>query len=286
MKTSTWHKAVVTFPRELEEVIANFMFEAGAAGIENGDGSLAAYFDPQFSATQISAAFNSFISSLTELGTDTRSVTISFEEIENRDWNEEWKKNFTAQRITDNILVKPGWEPTPEPPPPCVIEIDPGMAFGTGTHETTILMLKLEEKQVFPGARVLDIGTGTGILAIAAAKLGAERVLAFDIDELATEAATENCRINHVETRVSLFTGTIEQVPAQTFDLILANVNKTEILKMLPQITAFMHEKSRLLLSGLLREEEESVTKALSSQKLIAVESEYMGEWVAITAAR
>ena len=282
--SKSWTKITITLSKGIEEAVSNYLFELGASGVVNLEQGLEAFFEKTNPETELRGSVLNYINQLSELGFDTANCTIELQHVANKDWNAEWKKNFKITPVTENIVIKPSWEPMPDKTPKCLIEIDPGMAFGTGTHETTILMLRLLEKNLGAKNTVLDIGTGTGILSIAALKLGAVQATAFDIDPLATEATLENAAKNNVAEKLNVFTGQLSDLGPGTFDLLLANVNKTEILKILPSITSFMHENSRLLLSGLLAIEEKVVIKRLAQQNLLVREILPLGEWVAIHA--
>ena len=284
--SNDWIQLSINNPGQITEAISNFLFEQGAQGVVDNDNRLDAYFEDNISQKDLLKAIQNYIKELGLLGFDIINCTVEFQSIKDRDWNAEWKKYYKSVHVSENILIKPSWEQFPAQPPKCLIEIDPGMAFGTGTHETTKLVLQLLEKNIQSNDNILDVGTGTGILAIAAIKLGAEKVLAFDVDPLATEATVENATKNNVLEKINVFIGNLSNVKKSTFDVIMANVNRTEIVKMLPFITAYMHEKSRLLLSGILAEEKEIITDGLNNQNLKIQEILQMGEWIAIHAQK
>lgn len=284
--TKNWLKITVTHSAEIEDAISNYLFELGAMGIVNPEDNVEAFFEQANREKELHQSIVNYLAQLGQLGFSVNKSNVESHIVENKDWNAEWKKNFKTTPVTDNIIIRPSWEPKPDPRPKCLIEIDPGMAFGTGTHETTILMLKLIEKNITPNCTVLDIGTGTGILAIAALKLGASKAFAFDNDPLATDATLDNANKNHVADNLEIFMGTLFDLPPKPYDLLLANVNKTEILKIVPFITPFMYKKSRLLLSGLLATEKKLVVNQLNEHGLQVKEILPMGEWIAIHAEK
>lgn len=154
-------------------------------------------------------------------------LSLSEREMDEEDWANAWKRYFTATRVGRRLVIKPTWEPYSLRPRDVVIELDPGMAFGTGDHPTTRACLRALERLVRPGDRVLDLGTGSGILAIAAAKLGAGAVLALDLDAMAVEAARANCVSNGVSAVVTVVQGSLEALRAggsPPVDLALANL--------------------------------------------------------------
>ena len=160
-----------------------------------------AYFEEGASTPETLAFVRARLSELShmDLGFDLGSLEFTRETVHEQDWAENWKRYYKPFRAGERIVVKPSWEPYEPFPEDLVIEMDPGMAFGTGTHETTYMCLQMLERYVRPGSACIDVGTGTGILAIAAAKLGARDVLAIDLDEQAVAVAKENIRKNGME---------------------------------------------------------------------------------------
>jgi ribosomal protein L11 methyltransferase len=157
------------------------------------------------------------------------------------------------------------------------------MSFGTGEHQTTKLIIQMLEKFSLSGMKILDAGTGTGILSVAAVKLGAESVIGFDIDDWCYENAQENCTINRVSGQVQIRIGDINIVPESDFDMILANIQKNILLELSGIFTNKLHSKGVILLSGLLDEDEEDIIKNYSSNGFRHLETIHMDEWIAIS---
>jgi ribosomal protein L11 methyltransferase len=170
------------------------------------------------------------------------------------DWRESWKKYFGVQRIGRALMVKPSWTQYRPKPGETVIEIDPGMAFGTGQHPTTAMCLRALEELVRPGMRVLDLGCGTGILAIAAAKLGASRVVAVDIDPNAVRAARENAAANGVSPAIDVREGTLEMVEGEQFDIIVANISGLTLERLASEMVSRLVAGGALVTSGFLED--------------------------------
>jgi len=205
------------------------------------------------------------------------------EVVADKNWNEEWEKTIEAQKI-GKFYVKPTWHRGTAPDKSILLEIDPKMAFGTGYHETTRLMLHLLPEVVHRGDDVLDAGTGTGILAIAAIKLGARHAFAFDIDEWSIANTGENILLNQVSDSVTVQKGSLEIVPdGQTYDVICANIERNTILEMLPRIYDFLKPGGRLLLSGLLAKDEASITNKADQLGLKVNEIRQENEWIAFS---
>jgi len=168
-----------------------------------------------------------------------------------QDWSDEWKRYFKPVRVGKHFLIKPTWEDAQVRDDDVVIEIDPGMAFGTGTHATTVLCLEALEDCVTEGVEVFDIGTGSGILAVAAAKLGA-LVQAGDIDPLAVKIAKENVRLNKVQDRVRLRNGNLGEAFSGQADIVVANIIADVIIELIPELPTLMKPDGMLLASGII----------------------------------
>ncbi|MGQ9522383.1 MAG: 50S ribosomal protein L11 methyltransferase [Anaerolineae bacterium] len=210
----------------------------------------------------------------------------SFRIVAETDWAEAWKQHLTVLHVGQRLIIRPSWLPYVPAAEELVIELDPGMAFGTGTHPTTQMCLLALEDTVHSGARVLDLGTGSGILAIAAAKLGAGRVLALDTDPQAVAVARENVRRNGVADRVRVARGSLAQAVGR-FDLIVVNILAQVIVEMLDQgLARRLAPEGRLVVTGLLLGQEEEVRKAFQRNGLVIVGRRQMEDWVALEAAR
>lgn len=210
--------------------------------------------------------------------------------ISEEDWANSWKDLFRPISVGQRLLVTPSWLPPASDEGRLVVTIDPGMAFGTGGHETTMLCLEcLEEiasstrelstqESSTEGLPVLDLGTGSGILAIAASKLGARHVDAIDIDQDAVSVARENCRINGVEDRVDCRAATLDSI-ASSYGLILANILAEELVRLAPDIVKRLHGGGYLVLSGILAEKENYVIEGFKPYPLTLDRVMAAGEW-------
>lgn len=250
------------------------LFKLGTTGIVEESDRLVAYFEPH-------AYPNS--KKLAELLHAETQCRVVINKIPAQDWESEWKKNFKPRKISKKFVVRPSWEKYKKKKHEQVLIIDPKMSFGTGTHETTQLVIRLMESTVKTGV-VLDIGTGTGILAIAAAKLGCKKIYAFDVDENSYENAVENIRRNRCSSRIEVLQGRVETLPSswpKKFDVILANIQKNVILEILGTIRDLMSHKGILFVSGILTSEDESMRQAFADHGLKLTESKQEGEWAA-----
>ncbi len=205
--------------------------------------------------------------------------------VKEEDWANEWKKFFKPVRVGKNILIKPTWEEALLCEDDLVIEIDPGMAFGTGTHPTTVLSLEALEEYIQPGQRVYDIGTGSGILAVAAAKLGA-RVQAGDIDSLAVRVAKENVCLNKVEDRVKVEAGNLGEVFVGQADIVIANIIADVIIELLPQLPSILKLGGLFIASGIIDSRADEVQDRMLEAGLKLIDRPQDSGWVLIVAKR
>lgn len=198
-------------------------------------------------------------------------------EIEEEDWANGWKEHFHPLRV-GKVVIKPSWREFDAQPGDLVVKLDPGMAFGTGLHPTTALMLRAIQEYVRPGMRVLDLGTGSGILAIAAAMLGAT-VTATDISEVAVEVARQNVADNGMTGCITVELGSIDVVQGSRFDVILANIIARVIAELAGSLASALEPGAHLLASGIIEERANVVREALRAAGLDLVAEEAEGDW-------
>jgi ribosomal protein L11 methyltransferase len=211
-------------------------------------------------------------------------VILRVDTVDDQQWAEAWKKYFHVIRITERIVVKPAWKTFDPAPDDIVIHLDPGMAFGTGTHPSTCMCIRQIEKNLVPGQLFLDVGCGSGILMIAAAKLGAAKLTGIDTDRIAVDITRENLEKNHIpQERCFLFTGTLDQILPDRHDLIAANIIAQTIAAIMKDIKKSMAPEGRSILSGIIRERLPEVTRALFYHDLEIMHQDTSGEWVTLT---
>jgi ribosomal protein L11 methyltransferase len=212
-----------------------------------------------------------------------------FQPVVDEDWSRSWRKRYRPLRLGKRIHILPSWYRAKTRRGDIVLRLDPGMAFGTGTHPTTQLCLEALEDLVIPGMRVIDLGCGSGILAVAAAKLGAARVLGTDIDKEAIRVADENVRRNRMTARVTLAEGSLADLLAagETADLVAANILAIVLRKMLGEnLAGLLAPGGRIILSGILQEQSADVERALIEAGLRLDEKRRREDWVALVASR
>jgi len=207
-------------------------------------------------------------------------------EVEQESWQDSWKQFWHCTRVGEKIVVCPSWEDFSPARGDVVLRLDPGMAFGTGTHQSTRLCLELAEKVVTGGQRVLDLGCGSGILAIAALLLGANTALGVDIDEVAVRTATENAQLNNVGGRAFFRKGNLAEHIDGSYDIIFANIIADVILRLLPEIPRVLAPKGVLIVSGILSERAGEIEAALGVSGLRAHTKLEDGGWAAIEIRR
>ena len=221
-----------------------------------------------------------------DLGMDLGKLETLRHDVAEQDWTESWKAAFKPFRLGRHMLVKPSWEDVTVEPGDHIIEIDPGMAFGTGTHETTGMCVTLVEKYVKPGDRVIDIGTGTGILAIAAAHMGAKPVLATDLDAVAVRVAAENVKINGFEGVIDVRCGDLLDVVQESGDVVIANIISDVIVMLAGPVKARIVDGGLFICSGISVERRQDVLDALKAADYELLDDLTQGEWCAMAARK
>ena len=256
MSKRAWHCLRLEVPAACAEDVSAWAYELGSCGLqaeEVGERTrLSAYFAAE-PACDLARVQNELTHRLVALGL---ASPIGTECVEERDWEVEWRRFFAPVWATERIVVHPSWIPVELAEGQIAVCIDPKMAFGTGGHESTQLCLQALESCLRPGMRCLDLGTGSGILSIAAALLGAGSVLAVDIDEKAVANARENLAHNRISSeRVEVRLGSVEAVAERPFDLVLANIQSHVLRPLLTPLRGLLAADGRVAFSGLLARE-------------------------------
>ena len=276
-----WFALDVTLAAAAREAVEYALMEAGALGTETEDAGatlrVTGYFENAPGREGVRRAVMEALRIYALPSSSVRDMQVR--EVAARDWLAEWKQSWQPVAVGARFIIAPPWSAVAAAAGRIVIRIEPGMAFGTGTHETTRLCLAAIEKH-FPAGSFLDVGTGTGILAIAAAHLAPHaRVLACDTDTEAVGIARENARLNGVAERIEFFVGSVTQTTPSA-DCVCANLTADVIVPLLPALVGATC--GRLILSGILDTQADQVRAALGALGLNECETTTAGEWVAL----
>lgn len=297
-----WVEIHVEIDQRLHDALANFLIELGSNGViaeetitDTSSGNvkepspvcspISAYFKNDHQLHQKIRLLDRYLKSLTELHAlhriPERRITPVFED----DWNSQWQRYFTTTRIGRTIIVKPSWETFVPEEGDITIEINPGMAFGTGTHATTRMCLEAMETIIHDGSKtigsMLDVGTGSGILSIAAAKLGVENVVGIDIDPVALTCARQNIANNCLEEKVIIKAVSLKKLDS-CFDLVVANMLTEILMRLCNDLYSHLCKSGTLILSGILSENQSQVSQIFTSKKLSLVNTYREADWICL----
>ncbi|MCZ2259369.1 50S ribosomal protein L11 methyltransferase [Sporosarcina sp. G11-34] len=309
-----WSEIAIHTTHEATEAVANILHESGASGViiedsvepdrihEDRFGEIYELdrndFPSQGVLVKAYLPVNSFlietmkdieqsIGNLASFGLDVGENSIQTSEVDDEDWATAWKKYYHPVKISGRFTIVPTWEEyEPVESDELIIELDPGMAFGTGTHPTTVMCVQALEKYVQPGNTVVDVGTGSGVLSIGAALLGASKVHALDLDYVAVRAAKENIELNKVESIVEVTHGNLlESIQIQP-DVIVANILADVIISFSQDAHTLLPEGGLFIASGIIGQKRDLVKEDLVSKGFEIIESVLMEDWVAIVARK
>jgi len=278
----SWNQFTFDVPDDLIDAVVGELSTHGVDGVweshspESGFTRLVLYFSLRSNLDGIEDDVRSLFGRA-----GRQSPAISRTIVEECDWTEEWKKSYTSFTIGNDFYVIPSWENPPIPDDRLPIRIDPGQAFGTGTHETTQLTIEALERWLEPDHIVLDVGTGSGILAIASRLLGAKKVFACDIDPIAAQVARANIERNG-EADVWTFCGSLESVATGSSHLLLGNLTADLITVLFPEFHRVLKPHGVMILSGILHDQIEEIRDGLSRFHFNVFEEQTRGEWLAL----
>lgn len=254
----------------------NILEHGGNAAVVKG------YFSVEDDMEEIIEYIKVKLIEIKDMGVDIGEGTVEYIKINEEDWANNWKKYYKPTKIGKNIIVKPIWEEY-KANGEMIIELDPGMAFGTGTHETTRMCVEALEENVKGDTTVFDIGTGSGILAIAAAKLGAKKVIGVDLDPVAVDSAKENVSFNDLN-NIEILYGNLMDVVTGKADLVVANIIAEIIVVLAEDVKNFLVPGGLFITSGIIRERRELVETKLQEKGFKIKEVKEQGEWLCIIA--
>ncbi|MGG4013174.1 50S ribosomal protein L11 methyltransferase [Bacillus smithii] len=309
-----WSEISIHTTNEAIEPISNILHEAGASGVVIEDPyELTKEREDQFgeiyqlnpddypeegviikaylpinsflgeTVEEIKQAINNLV--LFDIDIGENKVTIS--EVHEEEWATAWKKYYNPVKVSEKFTIVPTWEEyKPVSTDELIIELDPGMAFGTGTHPTTVMCLQALEKIVKPGDRVIDVGTGSGVLSIGAALLGAEKVMAFDLDEVAVRAARLNTKLNKVQDVVTVQQNNLLDGVSEQADVVVANILAEVIVRFAEDAAKVVKPGGYFITSGIIQKKRQEVIEVLTNCGFKIEETMLMEDWVAIIAKR
>lgn len=290
---ANWIEVGIRMNREVQEAATEILYNEGAQGVVLEDEAdqlvIKTYLPENEVSPEKLAIIKDKIQGLTQFGLNPGNVELFTNTVHEEDWANSWKEYFYPEKISEIFVVKPTWREYKAKPGEKVIEIDPGMAFGTGTHPSTFLALQALEEIGPKQQNMLDVGTGSGILAIAAAMLGIEQITAVDIDSVAVQVAKENIMVNKMQKQVQvmrsdLFQRIIEK--EKKFKLVTANIIAEIILKMIPDLPDVLEEGGYFIASGIITERFEDVRIALQEKGFELIKIFRNGEWSALIAQK
>jgi len=278
----SWNQLTLDVPDDLVDTLVGELHSVGVAGVwetlahEPGTTRLVCYFSHRSNIEK-----NEILVRDIFRRAGRTNPFISRAVVEECDWTEEWKKSYRSFPIADSFFVIPSWEDTLCPDDRLAIRIDPGQAFGTGTHETTQITMEALERWIEPTQTVLDVGTGSGILAVASRLLGAELVFACDIDPVAVQVAQANIDRN-AGRDVYAFCGSLDAVDRESVHLVLGNLTADVISTLFPEFDRVLQRRGIAILSGILREQREDVSQIVARHRFNVFEEITQGEWLAL----
>lgn len=309
-----WTEVSILTTNEAVEAVSNILHEAGASGVVIEDSSeltkeridqfgeiyalnpadfpkngviLKAYLSATSFLAETVEEIKLAIENLVNFDINIGENIVTISEVNEEDWATAWKQYYHPVKISERFTIVPTWEEyTPVSTDELIIELDPGMAFGTGTHPTTVMCLQALEKVVVEGNEVVDIGTGSGVLSIGAALLGAKHVHALDLDHVAVKAARENVELNKVEQTVEVVHGNLLDEVKEPADVVVANILAEIIMSFTDDAFTIVKPGGLYVTSGIIGAKKEDVKQSLIASGFIIEEVLMMEDWVAIIARR
>ena len=274
----SYREFIITTEPFNAEILSSILWELNIDGINEEVNCLKVFAQDEKVTTE---AIESELNSLKE-NKLLREFSVQENYIAEKNWNEEWEQSREVVHVTDKIVIKPTFKEYTAQSDQIVLTLDPKMSFGTGDHQTTKICLIFAEKYLVNGMNVLDAGSGTAILGIAAAKLGASKVIAFDIDDWCYENGIENAQLNSVSDKVDIRKCELNDIKESNFDLIFANIQKNILLELAEGFKSRIKEDGVLILSGLLEMDKDAIVSKYSAYGFKEIDYLKMDEWIGI----
>lgn len=299
--TNKWLEMRLAIPDQAVDLVSQALMEIGCTGITaaekaldtfvvpepdslGNDPVLRAYFIYPENVEMLCDSVQQALSTLAGLYPELTETLLDYRQLADHDWASDWQQHFPPFRVGNRLVIHPSWVDWPTTGNEAVLTLDPGQAFGTGTHATTGLCLEALSdhfESISPPQRILDVGTGSGILAMAGAALGATEVIACDIDSAACQVARANIQQNQLTQQISITDDPLDKISGQ-YDLVLANILAAENIRLADQLVEHLAPKGRLVLSGILIEQEQQVITGFADFPLELLSTSHRDEWTCI----
>lgn len=299
---TNWQELTITVDREAQEAASNLLIELGSQGVMIEDSAdyldkedlfgeivpevgqedtvrITGYYPDSLDLADIRQQLEAGLAQLVELGLTSSPAAISSQELAEEDWADNWKKYYQPTRISNGLTIVPSWTDYVPSPGEQVIKLDPGMAFGTGTHPTTKMSLWALEQVLRGGETVLDVGTGSGVLSIASVLLGAEQVQAYDLDEVAVRVARENIALNPGMDKIAVTTGDLLRGVETQADVIVANILADILIHLTDDAYRLVKDEGYLIMSGIIADKWPMVRDAAERAGFFLETQMIQGEW-------
>lgn len=301
---NTWQELTITVSREAEEAVSNILIDLGSQGVAIDDSAdylgqvdqygelfpeveqservrITGYYPDSVDIEDIAAQANERLAELDGFGLETGDIELTRQELAEEDWADNWKKYFEPARITHDLTIVPSWTDYEVTTGEKIIKLDPGMAFGTGTHPTTKMSLFALEQVLRGGETVLDVGTGSGVLSIASSLLGAKEIFAYDLDDVAVRVAQENIALNAGTENIHVAAGDLLKGVDIEADVIVANILADILVNLTDDAYRLLKDEGYLIMSGIISEKWDLVRESAEAAGFFLETHMIQGEWTA-----
>ena len=299
---NNWQELTIHVHRDAEEAVSNLMIETGSQGVAISDSAdyvgqedrfgelypeveqsemiaITAYYPDTLDIEEVKATLAARLADLTDFGLETGQVSLESQELAEEDWADNWKKYYEPARITHDLTIVPSWTDYEATPGEKIIKLDPGMAFGTGTHPTTKMSLFALEQVLRGGETVIDVGTGSGVLSIASSLLGAKAIYAYDLDDVAVRVAQENIALNPGMDNIQVAARDLLRGVDLEADVIVANILADVLIHLTEDAYRLVKDQGYLIMSGIISEKWDMVRASAEAAGFFLETHLIQGEW-------